>query len=84
MNPTTCDPVILTTVVYKLRPSKAQLRLLEEPLETRRWRSNQALAARKTAWQERRESRSCADQCRWLTTLTPDHPTLATVHSHVL
>lgn len=48
--------MILKTYKYRLYPSKAQSRLLEQTLETcRRW-YNTCLAERKTAWEKEKRS----------------------------
>jgi putative transposase len=69
--------------VYKLRPTKAQEAALSETLETCRRVYNGAVAERKEAWEERKESVGFARQCAALPTQKVENPFLARIHSQV-
>lgn len=73
-----------TAFVYKLRPTKAQEAALSETLETCRRLYNEAVAERKEAWEERKESVGFARQCAALPAKKTENSFLAAVHSQVL
>ncbi|HKZ71211.1 MAG TPA: transposase [Anaerolineales bacterium] len=69
---------------YRLYPSRAQERLLEQMMETcRRW-YNTCLEERKTAWEERKESIGKYAQLRKVKDLKDTNPYATNIHSHVL
>lgn len=76
--------MILKTYKYRLYPSKAQSRLLEQTLETcRRW-YNTCLAERKTAWEKEKRSIRKFEQLASVKDYRKENPYAAQVHSHVL
>jgi len=75
---------MLKAFTYRLYPNTQQQRLLEQQLEECRWLYNHLLAARRDAWEERRESLRYYDQAMILPTLKAERPALAGVHSQVL
>lgn len=75
---------MLKAFKFRLYPSRSQVRLLEQTLETcRRW-YNTCLAERKTAWEERHESVNLYAQLRCVKNLKETNPYAANLHSHVL
>ncbi len=75
---------MLKAFKYRLYPSRAQERLLEQTLETcRRW-YNTCLEERKTAWEERKESIGKYAQLRKVKDLKDTNPYATNIHSHVL
>src|SRR5689334_17339401 len=72
------------TFKYRLAPSKQQTRLLEQHLEECRWLYNHLLKERKTAWEQRQESRRLYDQQATLPALKAERPRLSGVQSQVL
>src|SRR5215472_6885831 len=72
------------TFKYRLSPTHAQQRRLEQQLEECRWLYNHLLAERRDAWQERQESLRYYDQAMSLPALKTERPALAGVHSQVL
>jgi len=70
--------------LYRLYPSRAQARRLAAILETCRFFSNDCLAERKTAYQERGETVGTYDQLRRVKERKAINPWAKDVHSHVL
>jgi len=76
--------MILKTYKYRLYPSKAQNRMLEQTVETcRRW-YNTGLAERKTAWENEKRSISKFEQLAKVKDYRKENPYAAQLHSHVL
>jgi len=72
------------TFKYRLYPNKPQHRLLEQQFEECRWLYNELLAARRAAWEQRREPLRLYDQQATLPALKVTRPALAEVQSQVL
>lgn len=72
------------TFKYRLYPTHAQRRRLEQQLEECRWLYNHLLAERRDAWEQRQESVRLFDQHAELPTLKAERPSLAGVQSQVL
>jgi putative transposase len=72
------------TFKYRLYPNKQQQRLLEQQLEECRWLYNHLLAARRDAWEQRKEPVRLYDQHATLPMLKAERPSLAAVQSQVL
>ncbi len=76
--------MILKTYKYRLYPTKAQSRLLDQTVETcRRW-YNTCLAERRTAWETEKRSVSKFEQLVKVKDYRKENPYAAQVHSHVL
>lgn len=76
--------MILKTYKYRLYPSKAQGRLLDQTVETcRRW-YNACLAERKTVWETEQRSVSKFEQLAQVKDYRKENPYAAQVHSHIL
>jgi putative transposase len=69
---------------YRLYSSLSQERLLDATLETGRFFSNDCLAERKTAYQERGETIGTYEQLRQVKERKATNPWAKNVHSHVL
>lgn len=75
---------MLKSFVYKLYPTKTQVKSLEEMRETcRRWYNN-CLAERKTAYEEEKKTISKYEQLKKVKDLKAENEYAAKVHSHVL
>lgn len=74
----------MKTFTYKLRPTQAQIALLEETVETCRRLYNHALAERKTAYHERGESIGFLQQSASLPVLKQSWHWLKRVNAQVL
>ncbi|MGH2515989.1 MAG: RNA-guided endonuclease InsQ/TnpB family protein [Ktedonobacterales bacterium] len=72
------------TFKYRLYPTQAQQRRLEQQFEECRWLYNHLLAERRDAWEQRHESVRLYDQHATLPALKVERPTLAGVQSQVL
>ncbi|HST88618.1 MAG TPA: RNA-guided endonuclease TnpB family protein [Ktedonobacterales bacterium] len=72
------------TFKYRLYPTPAQVRRLEQHLEECRWLYNHLLAERRDAWEQRQESVRLYDQHAELPALKAERPSLAGVQSQVL
>ncbi|HLZ22602.1 MAG TPA: helix-turn-helix domain-containing protein, partial [Ktedonobacterales bacterium] len=72
------------TFRYRLYPTPAQARRLEQQLEECRWLYNHLLAERRDAWEQRQESVRLYDQHATLPALKAERPALAGVQSQVL
>jgi putative transposase len=72
------------TFQYRLFPTHAQQRLLDQQLEECRWLHNHLLAERQDAWEQRQESLRLYDQQATLPALKAERPALAGVQSQVL
>ncbi len=76
--------MLLKTFKYRLYPSKAQSRLLDQTVETcRRW-YNVCLDERKTAWETEKRSVSKFEQLAKVKDYRKENPYAAQVHSHIL
>ncbi len=76
--------MIVKTYKYRLYPSPAQLRLLEESLETcRRW-YNTCLAERKSAWENEHRSIRHYEQLAKVKEYRRQNESAARLHSHIL
>ncbi len=72
------------TFKYRLYPSRHQIRLLEQTLETcRRW-YNACLAERKEAWEKEQRSIGKYAQLAKVKDFRSENPFAAQVHSHIL
>jgi putative transposase len=72
------------TFKYRLKPTKAQQRQLEQTLELCRWVYNETLATRKNAYEQDGTSLSYYDSKRLLPVWKADKPELKQAHSQVL
>jgi putative transposase len=72
------------TFTYRLYPTNAQQRRLEQQLEECRWLYNHLLAQRRDAWEQGGESVRLYDQHATLPALKAERPTLAGVQSQVV
>jgi putative transposase len=75
---------MLKAYKYRLYPSKAQQRLLEQTLETCRGWYNTCLAERKAAYEKEKRSIGKYEQLRRVKELKRSDPYAANVHSHIL
>lgn len=76
--------MIVKTYKYRLYPSKAQCRLLDQTVETcRRW-YNACLEERKAAWESEKRSVSRFEQLAKVKEYRKESPYAALVHSHIL
>jgi len=69
---------------FRLRPTKAQAKLLQAQLDECRWLYNELLWQRKIAYEELGAALSKYQQLMFLPILKEQRPTLQTVHSQVL
>src|SRR3990167_2246103 len=69
---------------FRLRPTKAQAKLLQLQLDECRWLYNEMLSQRKLAYEELDVSLSKYQQLMFLPLLKDERPTLKIVHSQVL
>jgi len=69
---------------FRLRPTKAQARLLEAQLDECRWLYNELLSQRKLSHEELSLSLSKYQQLMFLPILKEERPSLNLVHSQVL
>lgn len=69
---------------FRLAPTKGQVRLLEQVLETCRWLYNDTLAYRKAAWENEQRTADWYETKRRIPILKAERPSLKTVHSQVL
>jgi putative transposase len=75
---------MLKSYKYRLFPSKVQVHLLEQTLETcRRW-YNTCLAERKQAYETEKRSVGKFEQLRKVKELKQSNPDAANIHSHIL
>ena len=75
---------MIKTFAYRLYPSRNQIRLLEQTLETcRRW-YNTCLAERRDAWEKEKRSVSKYEQLAKVKEVRRENPFAAQVHSHIL
>jgi putative transposase len=72
------------TFKYRLYPSRNQIRLLEQTLETCRRRHNACLAERKDAWEKEHRSIGQYEQLARVKNFRRENPFAAQVHSHIL
>src|SRR3954468_2309406 len=72
------------TYMYRLYPTKKQLKVLETTLEECRWLYNNTLAYRKEAWEQRQEHVSYYDSKARIPILKAERPSLKNVHSQIL
>jgi len=69
---------------FRLRPTKAQVKLLQEQLTECRWLYNELLSQRKLSHEELNTSLSKYQQLMFLPLMKEERPTLKNVHSQVL
>jgi putative transposase len=69
---------------FRLRPTKAQAKLLQQQLDECRWLYNELLSERKLAYEELDLSLSKYQQLMFLPILKEERPSLKIVHSQVL
>ncbi len=69
---------------FRLAPTKGQVRLLEQVLETCRWLYNDTLAYRKAAWENKQRTADWYETKRRIPILKAERPSLKAVHSQVL
>jgi len=69
---------------YRLRPTKAQIAILNRHLDLCRWIYNETLALRKNAWEQEDRSMSYFESKRMLPIWKDAKPELKEVHSQVL
>jgi putative transposase len=69
---------------YRLYPTKHQATLLQEQLDECRWLYNKLLEERRDSWEQRQEGLSYFKQCKRITELKSERPTLKIVYSQVL
>ena len=69
---------------FRLRPTKAQAKLLQSQLDECRWLYNEVLSQRKLSYEELDISLSKYQQLMFLPLLKEERPTLKIVHSQVL
>ncbi len=72
------------TYLYRLYPTKKQLKALETTLEECRWLYNNMLACRKDAWEQEQRSVSYYESKARIPLLKQERPSLKSVHSQVL
>jgi putative transposase len=76
--------MIIKTYKYRLYPSQAQQRLLDQTVETcRRW-YNTCLAERKTAWENEKRNVGKFEQLAKVKDYRKENPYAAELHSHIL
>ena len=69
---------------YRLYPTKHQSNLLQSQLDECRWLYNKLLEERRDSWEQRQEGLSYFKQCKRITELKSEHPSLKNVYSQVL
>jgi putative transposase len=69
---------------FRLAPTKGQVRLLAQTLESCRWLYNETLAYRKAAWEGEERIVDWYETKRRIPFLKAERPSLKTVHSQVL
>ncbi len=69
---------------FRLRPTKAQAKLLQEQLDECRWLYNELLSQRKLSYEELNVSLSKYQQLMFLPLLKEERPSLKKIHSQVL
>jgi putative transposase len=69
---------------YRLYPTKAQKKNLNQTLELCRWTYNETLALRKNAWENEQKNIDYYDSKKMIPIWKQDKPELKTVHSQVL
>ena len=69
---------------YRLYPTKHQATLLQEQLNECRWLYNKLLEERRDSWEQRQEGLSYFKQCKRITELKSERPSLKNVYSQVL
>lgn len=70
--------------MYRMYPSKRQLKMLEAALEECRWLYNNTLAYRKDAWEQEQRHVSYYDSKARIPLLKQERPSLKSAHSQVL
>jgi putative transposase len=70
--------------MYRLYPTKKQLKTLENTLEECRWLYNNTLACRKDAWEQEQRTVSYYESKARIPLLKAERPSLKSVHSQVL
>ena len=69
---------------YRLYLTKQQATLLQEQLNECRWLYNKLLEERRDSWEQRQEGLSYFKQCKRITELKSERPSLKNVYSQVL
>jgi len=69
---------------YRIYPTKSQAKILESWLEECRWLYNYLLEQRRNAWEQEQRSIGYVEQCREITRLKAERPSLKQVYSQVL
>jgi putative transposase len=72
------------TFLYRMYPTKKQLKALETTLEECRWLYNSTLVYRKDAWEQEQRHVSYYDSKARIPLLKAERPSLKSVHSQVL
>ena len=76
--------IVRKSFQFRLRPTKAQSKLLQGQLDECRWLYNELLSQRKLSYEELEISLSKYQQLMSLPLLKEERPSLKTVHSQVL
>ncbi len=76
--------MILKTYKYRLYPTKAQSRLLDQTVETCRLWYNVCLAERKNVWEKEKRSVNKFEQLAKVKEYRKENPYAALLHSHIL
>jgi len=69
---------------YRLYPTKCQAKLLQVQLDECRWLYNKLLEERRDSWEEKHEGLTYFKQCKRITELKTERPSLCNVYSQVL
>lgn len=75
---------MLQVFLYRLKPTKHQVAILNRQLDLCRWIYNQTLALRKNAWDDDQKHIGYYESKRYIAIWKQDKPELKEVHSHVL
>jgi putative transposase len=75
---------MMKAFVYKLYPTKTQVKSLEEMLTTCRYWYNACLAERKEAYEKEKKTISKVEQLRKVKELKVSNPYASKIHSHIL
>ena len=72
------------TLKYRLSPTKHQSKLLQSQLDECRWLYNKLLEERRDSWEQRHDGLSYFKQCKRITELKAERPSLGNVYSQSL
>ena len=72
------------TLKYRLFPSKHQSKLLQSQLDECRWLYNKLLEERRDSWEQRHDGLSYFKQCKRITELKAERPSLGNAYSQSL